>query len=31
MAPLAAVGQSELPVTARNPLVHHLRIRHARR
>jgi hypothetical protein len=28
MAPLAAVGQSELPVTARNPLVHHLQLRY---
>ena len=25
MAPLAAEGQSELPISARNPLVHHLR------
>jgi hypothetical protein len=29
MAPLAAEGQSELPVTARNPLVHYLRLQHA--
>jgi hypothetical protein len=29
MAPLAAEGQSELPVSARNPLVHYLRHRHA--
>jgi hypothetical protein len=29
MAPLAAVGQSELPVTARNPLVHFMRLRYA--
>jgi hypothetical protein len=29
MAPLAAVGQSELPATERNPLVHHLRLRYA--
>jgi hypothetical protein len=28
MAPLAADGQSELPITARNPLVHYLRLRH---
>jgi hypothetical protein len=28
MAPLAAVGQSELPVAARNPLVHHLRLQY---
>lgn len=28
MAPLAAEGQSELPVTARNPLVHYLRLQH---
>jgi hypothetical protein len=28
MAPLAAEGQSELPVTARNPLVHFLRLQH---
>jgi len=31
MAPLAAEGQSELPVSARNPLVHHLRFLHAAR
>ena len=30
MAPLAATGQSELPVSARNPLVHHLRFVHAK-
>ena len=29
MAPPAAEGQSELPVAARNPLVHHLRHRYA--
>jgi hypothetical protein len=28
MAPLAAEGQSELPVTSRNPLVHYLRLQH---
>jgi len=28
MAPLAAEGQSELPVTARNPLVRHLRLQY---
>jgi len=28
MSPLAAEGQSELPVTARNPLVHYLRLQH---
>ena len=28
MAPLAAEGQSELPVAARNPLVHHLQLRY---
>jgi len=28
MAPLGAEGQSELPVAARNPLVHHLRTLH---
>jgi hypothetical protein len=31
MAPLAAEGQSEMPVTARNPLVHYLRSRHETR
>jgi hypothetical protein len=31
MAPLAAVGQSELPVSARNPLVHHLQLRYRTR
>ena len=29
MAPLAAEGQSELPIAARNPLVHYLRLAHA--
>jgi len=31
MAPLGSEGQSELPITARNPLVHHLRFVHAER
>jgi hypothetical protein len=31
MAPLAAEGQSELPVAARNPLVHYLRLLHGAR
>lgn len=30
MAPLAADGQSELPVSVRNPLVHHLRLQYQR-
>ena len=29
MAPLAGEGQADLPLTARNPLVHHLRLAHA--